>query len=415
MTQTKSSVLPSSFSDSRQGTPLARGEFKPASSEWGVSLWDTAVSYNFPAALWRLPRSTEKHFIAQNTPQVARVKADLEELPQGFLISPFHNPDLAQTYFIRADLHFSSEKAWIKEADEATMQAFLHQANEAKQKRNLPTFSPQDTILPDTENHYKELVANGIEAIKRGDFQKVVLSRQKEIALPTHFNAMHLFDQLCEAYPHAFISLFSIPLVGVWLSATPELLISTDNNQIFRTVALAGTQALNPAEGVAKTSWTHKDIIEQAMVSRYIVECFKKIRLREYTETGPRTVTAGNLLHLRTDFEVDMKATNFPQLGTVMLELLHPTSAVCGMPKQPATSFISANEGYNRSFYSGFLGPIHFGGESHTFVHLRCMQLFEGKAILYAGAGITADSDPNREWQETELKCQTLGRIVAKI
>jgi isochorismate synthase len=154
--------------------------------------------------------------------------------------------------------------------------------------------------------------------------------------------------------------------------------------------------------------WTQKEIEEQALVSRYIVNCFKKIRLREYEEVGPRTAIAGNLMHLRTDFTVDMQATNFPQLGTVMLELLHPTSAVCGMPKEPALAFIRAGEGFDRQFYSGYLGPVNIAGESHMFVNLRCVQLVAGKAILYAGAGITADSVPEKEWTETELKCQTL-------
>ena len=75
-----------------------------------------------------------------------------------------------------------------------------------------------------------------------------------------------------------------------------------------------------------------KDIEEQALVERYVISCFKKIRLREYDEHGPKTMIAGNVLHLKTEFEVDMVATNFPQLGSVMLNLLHPTSAVCGMP-----------------------------------------------------------------------------------
>ena len=117
---------------------------------------------------------------------------------------------------------------------------------------------------------------------------------------------------------------------------------------------------------------------------------------------------AGNLVHLKTEYEVDMVATNFPQLGSVMLQLLHPTSAVCGMPLEPAREFLQANEGYDRQFYSGYLGPVNVKGESTMFVNLRCMQLLNKKAILYAGAGVTIDSDPEKEWEETELKFDTL-------
>jgi isochorismate synthase len=109
-----------------------------------------------------------------------------------------------------------------------------------------------------------------------------------------------------------------------------------------------------------------------------------------------------------------MNQVPFPQLGTDMLALLHPTSAVCGLPKEPATVFIRQQEGYDRSYYSGFLGPVQVDGESHIFVNLRCMQLFEDTALLYAGAGITADSEPDKEWQETKLKMDTMREIIVK-
>jgi len=142
------------------------------------------------------------------------------------------------------------------------------------------------------------------------------------------------------------------------------------------------------------------------------VECFKKIRLREYLETGPKTVLAGNLYHLRTDFEVDTHALNFPELSSVMLRLLHPTSAICGVPKIPSLKFLSEMEGYNRSFYSGFLGPVQVDGDSNLFVNLRTVRLKNGVATFYAGAGITEDSVPEREWEETELKCDTLLKVI---
>ncbi|HZI24529.1 MAG TPA: chorismate-binding protein, partial [Chryseolinea sp.] len=159
-------------------------------------------------------------------------------------------------------------------------------------------------------------------------------------------------------------------------------------------------------------AWTQKDIEEQALVERYIISCFKKIRLREYDEHGPRTVVAGNLMHLKSDFTVDMVATNFPQLGSVMLQLLHPTSAVCGVPLDTSLEFIHKLEGYDRQLYSGYLGPVNFNNRIDVFVNLRCLQILPQKAILYAGAGITQDSIPEKEWEETELKLNTLLKII---
>jgi isochorismate synthase len=117
-------------------------------------------------------------------------------------------------------------------------------------------------------------------------------------------------------------------------------------------------------------------------------------------------------MHLKTDYMVDMKEVNFPQLGSVMLKLLHPTSAVCGMPLDAAIAFLQANEGYAREFYSGYLGPVNFQQESFLFVNLRCMQVLENAVRLYAGAGVTIDSIPEKEWEETEMKMKNMMGVI---
>jgi isochorismate synthase len=180
-------------------------------------------------------------------------------------------------------------------------------------------------------------------------------------------------------------------------------------------MALAATQPLT-AEFTPRTAiWRQKEIEEQALVARYIVNCFKQLRLREYHETGPRTVIAGQLLHLRTDFEVNLNHVPFPSLGTDMLRLLHPTSAVGGMPKAAAMDFLQKHEGYDRAYYSGFLGPVNVAapGIARLYVNLRCLQVRADEAILYAGTGLTVDSDPEREWQETEMKLQTVAAVLS--
>jgi isochorismate synthase len=97
-----------------------------------------------------------------------------------------------------------------------------------------------------------------------------------------------------------------------------------------------------------------------------------------------------------------------------MLRLLHPTSAVGGMPRVAALDFLAHHEGYDRAYYSGFLGPVNVAapGVARLFVNLRCLQLRAGEAILYAGTGLTVDSDPAREWQETEYKMRTIGAVL---
>ena len=198
-----------------------------------------------------------------------------------------------------------------------------------------------------------------------------------------------------------------VPGEGLWAGASPELLLFRDET-LFKTQAVAGTKALAAGQPVAEVTWGQKEIEEQAMVSRYIVNCFKKIRLREFKETGPQTIKTGKLAHLRTTYEVDHCMLRYEDLADHMLELLHPTSAVCGMPMERAQDFINTHEPHDRSFFSGFLGPVNFNGSTNLFVNLRCMKISRQKARLYAGAGITSGSDPDKEWQETELKMNTL-------
>jgi isochorismate synthase len=160
------------------------------------------------------------------------------------------------------------------------------------------------------------------------------------------------------------------------------------------------------------TRWSAKEIEEQALVSDYIRDFFHRAGARTVCEAGPRTVAAGNVIHLQTDFSVQLPRLDLMDLANRVLHELHPTSAVCGMPKDKALAFIRQHEGYDRSFYSGYLGPVHIDGQSHLYVNLRCMQLGQGAAYLYAGGGVTADSSPEAEWRETELKAGTLLAVL---
>ncbi len=210
-------------------------------------------------------------------------------------------------------------------------------------------------------NHYQQLVANGIEAIENGLFEKVVPSRRQSFSIPDEIDILEVFDKLCERHPQALITLVSTPETGTWMGASPELLVNVNSKFIFKTSALASTQLYKPGTDLKTVLWNQKEIEEQALVCRYIINnCFKKIRLREYDEHGPKTFRTGNLLHLRTDYTVDMVATNFMQLGTVMLSFAPPYfRSACGMPMEPALKFIQDREGYDRELYTGYWGPVN--------------------------------------------------------
>src|SRR5690606_11364254 len=88
------------------------------------------------------------------------------------------------------------------------------------------------------------------------------------------------------------------------------------------------------------------------------------------------------------------------------------TSAVCGMPRKEAHEFLQQNEDFDRSFFAGFIGPVNIQEETSIYVNLRTASLKGKSAVLYAGAGVTEDSDPEKEWEETELKCQIIGKFI---
>jgi isochorismate synthase len=137
-------------------------------------------------------------------------------------------------------------------------------------------------------------------------------------------------------------------------------------------------------------------------------EFFDEAGVGDVEENGPRTIAAGSVVHLQTTFRARLPEAERRQLANHMLSRLHPTSAVCGMPRADALSFIRQHEGYARRFYSGYLGPVNLDSRSYLYVNLRCTQLLDSGANLYVGAGITADSVPTNEWRETELKAQTI-------
>ena len=373
-----------------------------------------------PLAVWREPGAGHPLLLVARSLEAAYAglpPALDATAPAGFAFFPFRDSDHNPALFLPADVLYDPTRpetvavapaardlvptltAWLATAPVEAL-AWYHNLQPAPHTA--------------TEAEYTQLVRTGVAAIEEKAVVKVVSSRATRRALPAGFDPLVAFAELSEKYPRAFVSLVSVPGVGTWLGATPEVLAEVTADGMFHTMALAATQPIT-AEVTPRTAiWRQKEIEEQALVARYIVNCFKQLRLREYHETGPRTVIAGQLLHLRTDFEVNLKQVPFPSLGTDMLRLLHPTSAVGGMPKTAALDFLQAHEGYDRAYYSGFLGPVNVvaAGVAHLYVNLRCLQVRTTEAILYAGTGLTVDSDPAREWQETELKLQTIATVL---
>ena len=256
---------------------------------------------------------------------------------------------------------------------------------------------------------FEKLVSDGIDFITKNNYQKIVLSRKVDLILE-QFDFETLFNKLIIKYAAAFKYIFYHPKIGLWIGATPEQLVKMQG-EVVKTVSLAGTQVYNKNENI---EWQQKELKEQQIVTDYILKIFKKIA-SEVTVSAPYSVQAGNLVHLKTDFQATV-ASDFKIEQVV--NLLHPTPAVCGLPPNETKQFIIENEGYDRSFYTGYLGEWKKNFETFSindtdlYVNLRCMNIVNNRASLYVGCGITDESKPEKEFLETENKLQTMLAVL---
>lgn len=306
--------------------------------------------------------------------------------------------------FVIAPYHFDQEEAILLNGEQQRVLSLDEIDSTISQDFQLKEVATHET----SRREYTRIVDQGIQDIKDNHLKKVVLSRVKFEKYESS-NLLKAFLEGIKTYAGAFVCIHYTHHYGLWFGCSPEILVKEQNNT-FETMALAGTQP--EIDNLKLASWTQKEIEEQAFVSRYVINSFKKLRLREFDEDGPKTVRAGRLLHLCTKFSVNLKDTDVTQVTSHMLELLHPTSAVCGMPKEKAAELITNLESHDRKLFCGFLGPINLKHETQLFVNLRCAEIGSNGALLYAGAGITEDSVAENEWNETNIKCLTIGRLL---
>lgn len=254
-----------------------------------------------------------------------------------------------------------------------------------------------------TKQRHITRVKNAIDSITSGPLKKVVLSRKELVTLTTP-DPVQIFKRLLNTYVLAFVYCWYHPKIGLWLGASPEILLKINGDKCS-TTALAGTQQY---QGTTKVQWNLKEKDEQQIVTDYIVEGLTPLVDQVYWGKS-QTVKAGSLLHLQTMISADLKpgSSGLKEI----LKVLHPTPAVCGLPKDSAKIYILHNENYDREFYTGYLGELN-PDRSELYVNLRCMQLNEGNALLYIGGGITKDSDAENEWQETVNKAKIMKRVL---
>ncbi|HBG40137.1 MAG TPA: isochorismate synthase [Porphyromonadaceae bacterium] len=347
---------------------------------------DALIEEDIPFAVFKLPHETVPRFVMQSsgTPSVFRRIEDLNGR-RGFVIAPFRITEDSPVLLIRPDCTDLTEVS----------------DREIRRCPRKETKGRKD--IHKEKDEYRRLFYRFHKPLAGGEMEKLVLSRSKTIDRQEAFSPARSFFRAVEKYPHLYVYLFHTPQSGTWLGSTPEILLTGTKSE-WRTIALAGTRY--PQSDTL--SWDIKNIREQDVVSSYLLNRLSSFDITPETN-GPYTVAAGNLMHLRTDFRFRLPDTLQP--GT-LLQALHPTPAVSGLPKEEAFRFIEENEGYDRLYYSGFLGMLDAERETGIYVNLRCMHIAHDSLTLFAGGGLLASSSLEDEWEETEYKLKTMLDIL---
>jgi isochorismate synthase len=247
---------------------------------------------------------------------------------------------------------------------------------------------------------YVDLINRTISHIRTKGLGKIVVSRfADEKALGDPLKA---FTSLVDAYSDACVYIFTDPDLGTWLGATPEVLLQGRGNEVDA-MSLAGTAVAGYEQALGD-----KEKLEQAMVTLFIKDAFHQAGIATVSLSAPHIRQAGNLIHFQSEVSATVPEAFDHQ---ALVENLHPTPAVAGLPRDEALLFLQETENYNRELYTGYFGLREADNYTY-FVNLRCMQIYTNSVRFYAGGGITADSDPESEWLETETKMDTLRKIL---
>lgn len=342
-------------------------------------------------ALFRLPYRQKCTLIVQHgtSSQLSGI-GSIDTLP-GFVVAPFDTASLP-TLIIKPDIvkQYANHLISASTCEDINRCCYKNATAGADYSPTRADYSADFTRFHDR--------------LLDGGFSKLVLSRKAVEPCDQSLTPIGLFTKACVSYPRLFIALFSAPNCGNWLVATPELLVRRQGN-LCNTMALAGTMPYDPEK---PAEWSRKNIEEQQYVTSYILDAISPFA--KYTiVSGPNTVRAGQLVHLRSQISFTTESST---PTSAIVEALHPTPAVCGLPKSSALPFILDNEHCKRDYYSGFCGPCDGHGNIRLFVSLRCMRLCHSSYELFAGGGLLKASNEESEWRETESKMQTMKRLT---
>ncbi|SHM05234.1 isochorismate synthase [Chryseobacterium carnipullorum] len=266
---------------------------------------------------------------------------------------------------------------------------------EPKEMTSEILLKDESHFTEETKEEYTNTLQQVIDVIKNHNLPKLVYSRRKIFRDFNGIDCKESFKKLCITYPNAFRYIFNDG-ENAWMGAFSETLGKFNKTtHEFETMSLAGTLPVSE-------EWTEKEIEEQKPVTSYIKDILENYSANlQLSETYDHI--SGNIKHLRTDFKAHIRPEDLDNL----IHELHPTPAVCGIPKDFCKKSIQQFEKFPRELYAGYI-KVETDEWVMYFVNLRCARLYRDSVHIFVGGGITAQSDAEKEWRETELKSEAV-------
>ena len=258
-------------------------------------------------------------------------------------------------------------------------------------------------------NQFENSVKSVLELIKAKSFSKVVLSHAIDVFSKSNFNLINSLANLRNVYPGCYVFSTSNGQGKNFIGASPERLISIHNHHLV-TDALAGSapRGKTPFNDINLANIllsSEKDLREHRAVIDFIIERLSNLGIIPHISPQPQLLQLSNIQHLWTPIKAEVSAEI--NLLNILAEL-HPTPAVAGVPRDIALEQIRRYETFDRSLYAAPLGWVDHQGNGEFAVGIRSAFIDGNCARLYAGAGIVAGSEPDKELAEIKLKLQAL-------
>tara|TARA_Y100001970_G_scaffold97477_1_gene122686 strand:- start:3885 stop:5138 length:1254 start_codon:yes stop_codon:yes gene_type:complete len=281
--------------------------------------------------------------------------------------------------------------------------------HEKRTKKSTKKISNEISLKLDSEtsnNTFSSMIDNSIKMIQKKEISKIVLSREKKIKF--NFNTdrqSHFLSKAESNFPNCTTFLYDFKGKGCFFGVTPETLFKTKQKK-FYSEALAGTFK---TDDILKIMDKSKELNEHNFVVKHIKKRISNFSNNINYSKEPYLINLNSITHMKTEFKSELKSEIDP---FDIIHNLHPTPAVCGTPTNAAISNIRKLENHQRGWYSGTLGWVDSEYNSHFIVSIRSGLSVKNNLYMYAGCGIIENSNKDIEYDESEIKFNSILSIL---